>query len=231
MHAISRPEQPYRASKDEFLAFLMAYVLLATARYEAQAQRLHPHDHCVSVWRFQEAGIGTDVLTWMQYHGHVEHLQQQPSAVQRDVTTGRPVDSVVFNETSAFALTNAGLAFAGDFMVSAFLGGRDGVREAWDSLVLGCLLPHYDGDDRLFTWGAHVIKHFEQRAGNQELVLLAAQELVWPRWLDDPLPPGQCRSAKARLHDTIKDLNRRQQVAIVHFRGDGTGTRLGWEYR
>jgi hypothetical protein len=32
-----------------------------------------------------------------------------------------------------------------------------------------------------------------------------------------------------RLHDTIKDLNRRQRRAFIHFVGDGTGKRVGWE--
>ena len=34
-------------------------------------------------------------------------------------------------------------------------------------------------------------------------------------------------NAKARLHDTIKDLNRRQRVPPIRFRGEGTGTRVG----
>jgi hypothetical protein len=33
------------------------------------------------------------------------------------------------------------------------------------------------------------------------------------------------------LHDTVKDLNRRQRVPLVHFMGAGTGTRVGWELR
>src|SRR5207253_80516 len=102
---------------------------------------------------------------------------------------------------------------------------------AWDGLLLGRLLPCYDQSQRMFRWGAHVLKWFRQPAGNQELILLSAQELGWPGWFDDPLPPQNGQSAKARLHDTIKDLNRRQLPYLVHFKGDGTGTRIGWEYR
>ena len=36
---------------------------------------------------------------------------------------------------------------------------------------------------------------------------------------------------KVRLHDTIKDLNRRQSLSVVHFHGDGTGRRVGWALR
>jgi hypothetical protein len=76
-----------------------------------------------------------------------------------------------------------------------------------------------------------VIKHFKQPSGNQESVLVAEQEMGWPTWLDDPLPgrAGQC--AKARLHDTVKDLNRRQLVPLIRFKGNGTGTCVGWELR
>jgi hypothetical protein len=38
-------------------------------------------------------------------------------------------------------------------------------------------------------------------------------------------------SPKVRLHDTIKALNRHQAPYLVHFKGDGTGTRIAWEYR
>ena len=35
------------------------------------------------------------------------------------------------------------------------------------------------------------------------------------------------REAKRHLHVTITDLNRRQIAAVVRFKGDGTGTRIG----
>jgi hypothetical protein len=33
-----------------------------------------------------------------------------------------------------------------------------------------------------------------------------------------------------RLHDAIKDLNRRQRRSLVRFKGDGTDSRVGWEH-
>jgi hypothetical protein len=39
------------------------------------------------------------------------------------------------------------------------------------------------------------------------------------------------KNPKILLHDTIKDLNRRQLPYLIHFKGDGTGRRIGWEYR
>jgi hypothetical protein len=76
-----------------------------------------------------------------------------------------------------------------------------------------------------------VLKHFLQPACNQVILLCAAEELRWPAWFDDPLPPAPRKNSKKRLHNTIQDLNRRQTPQLVHFKGDGTGTRVGWEYR
>jgi hypothetical protein len=76
-----------------------------------------------------------------------------------------------------------------------------------------------------------VLKRFRQPSANQELILQSAEELGWARWFDDPLPRGQANNPKMRLHDTIKDLNRRQSPPLVHFKGDGSGTRVGWELR
>jgi YD repeat-containing protein len=86
-------------------------------------------------------------------------------------------------------------------------------------------------EGRVFLWGSHVLKCFRQPSGNQELVLRAAEELGWPTWFDDPLPRAPRVNAKARLHDTIKALNRNQDRPLIHFRGDGTGTRVGWQFR
>jgi hypothetical protein len=96
---------------------------------------------------------------------------------------------------------------------------------------LGRLVPRYERADRLFCWGQQVLKHFLQPAANQETVLLAAEEQQWPGWFDDPLPPAPRKNPKKRLHDTLQDLNRRQRAQLIHFKGDGTGRRVGWEYR
>jgi len=46
------------------------------------------------------------------------------------------------------------------------------------------------------------------------MVLTAAQEMHWQPWFDDPLPLRAGINPKVRLHDTIKDLNRRQLVSL-----------------
>jgi len=52
----------------------------------------------------------------------------------------------------------------------------------------------------------------------------------WPHRIDDPLSPLGDIEPKCRLHDTIKRLNRHHKDRIIHFRGDGTGEGVCWEY-
>jgi len=66
---------------------------------------------------------------------------------------------------------------------------------------------------------------------SQAQPLCAAEEEQWPNWFDDPLWWQAGTSGKVRLHATIQDLNRRQVRYLIHFKGDGTGTRVGWKYR
>jgi hypothetical protein len=61
-------------------------------------------------------------------------------------------------------------------------------------------------------------------------VLLVFQESGWENPIDDPLPPTAGIDPKDRLHDTIKCLNRRQQIPLLHFGGDGTSEGVVWKY-
>jgi hypothetical protein len=76
-----------------------------------------------------------------------------------------------------------------------------------------------------------LVKRFRQPAGNQELLLIAAEELGWQAWFDDPLPRAPGQNPKVRLHNSINALNRNQKSRMIHFKGDGSARRVGWEYR
>ena len=58
----------------------------------------------------------------------------------------------------------------------------------------------------------------------------AFEEEGWPPRIDDPLSPHPDQDTKRRLSDTIKCLNRKQSNRIIHFRGDGTGEGVIWEF-
>ena len=88
--------------------------------------------------------------------------------------------------------------------------------------------PRYVLPRRILLVGQIVVKHFKVPAGNQELILQSFQEQRWCEMLDDPLPPTPGVDAKRRLHDCINRLNRNQKQRLLHFFGDGTGCRIGW---
>jgi hypothetical protein len=58
-------------------------------------------------------------------------------------------------------------------------------------------------------------------------ILKAFQEEGWPVRIDDPLPFQKGIDSKSRLRDTVKALNRSQQVLRFHL--DGTGEGVRWE--
>lgn len=91
------------------------------------------------------------------------------------------------------------------------------------------LRPIWDPERRELRVGEMVVKRFRQPAQNQELILTVFEEDGWPERIDDPLPPDPVRDPKERLHDVIKKLNRAQDVALIRFHGDGTGTGVLWE--
>jgi hypothetical protein len=128
-------------------------------------------------------------------------------------------------------LTELGEEFANDFLADALVPDvNDSFAAAWGRLLLGTLTPSYDRESRVFAWGRQVLKCFRQPAVNQELILSAAEEQGWPPWFDDPLPRRSRTNPKVVVHNTINDLNRRQWSYLIHFKGDGTGTQIGWEY-
>jgi hypothetical protein len=75
------------------------------------------------------------------------------------------------------------------------------------------------------------VRRFRNVASDQRAVLDAFQSQGWPAWLEDPLPPaqGQRVNRKRRLHDTIKNLNRRHKTPGLHFYGADAGRAVGWE--
>jgi hypothetical protein len=214
-----------RATPSELIAFLIAYGDLLLASCAAREQALASFARRVALRDLRKKQVPDDILLWMLYQAHVEHFQ--PPAPGHAAAR---VASLCFTAESTFALTEPGAAFAETFL-SATLAPRSEAEfeEARDRLLVGPLVPCYDKEDRVLSWGRHVLKCFRQPAANQEIVLSSAEELSWAPWFDDPLPRGGGRNPKVRLHDTIKDLNRRQTPHFVHFKGDGSGTRIGWE--
>lgn len=94
-------------------------------------------------------------------------------------------------------------------------------------------VPRWDADERRLWLGDTLLKEFRQPAPNQIALLDAFQANSWGRrHLSNPLrrDPGETEAeAYARLHATIKNLNRGLPPGTIHFRGDGSGYGVWWE--
>jgi len=165
---------------------------------------------------------------FLLFHGQVEHLLPGGEPGPNGLV---PNESLLLTDQSCFALNDCGRAAAESFLSNVFFGDQGCFAASWDQIQLGHFTPTYDSANRVFVWGFHLLKRFRQPSHNQETILSAAEEMNWPNWFDDPLPKAKGINPKVRLHDTIKWLNQRQVKSLIHFKGDGTGTRLGWEYR
>ena len=211
-----------KADFNEFSAFLLAFLNLYNAGRGAEYRSLLPWENPVAWNVLRETGVNEFDLCWLLFQGHIAHYK--PIA--------KPTESIHIDDTSCFAATAAGMCFIERFLgcVIAPEPGAD-VDDAYEMLLLEPLPPRFDQQERMLLWGQHLVKCFRAPATNQELVVKSAEEMGWPDWFDDPLPRELGINPKQRLHDTIKDLNRRQKSAWLHFKGDGTGTRVGWEFR
>jgi hypothetical protein len=112
----------------------------------------------------------------MLYQAHVEHFIAGSGATESDCWADHP--SAVVGETSAFSLTPLGEVFGESLIKSLLLPeGTEEFERACGLLRVGRLTPRYTPSGRHFTWGRHLVKCFKQPATDQELILLAADEL------------------------------------------------------
>jgi hypothetical protein len=222
--------QSRAATRAQFVGFIHAYLELLIAYWECVDGCRRPSENPVSLARFHHYHVDENILLWMIFRDHVEHLKSPPESNGQHACLPMPANSLILTSQSCFALKDKGAAFADAFLADVLLPQVEGAfQAAWNGLMVGALLPSYQPTDRTFAWGEHLLKRFRQPAANQELILISAEEQQWPDWFDDPLPRKIGQNPKIILHDTIKDLNRRQNESLVHFKGDGSGRRVGWE--
>jgi hypothetical protein len=137
----------------------------------------------------------------------------------------------LFGRRSCFIVTPRGALAAQQFSDETdgrFRGTTIGPTQATTS-VHGPDTPTWDAERCTLYLGTRIVKRFKWHAANQARVLSAFQEEGWPVRIDDPLAPSPTVHAKRRLSDTIKCLNRKQHIKLIHFRGDGTGQGITWE--
>jgi hypothetical protein len=227
--SLIKPAAAYPPSSEERVQLQAVYNdLLATYR-TARAAGPYTVVAPMSAVHFAERGVESRILQWLLYQGHVRHFKRLEPA--SDLYVGGPVDSVLINGTSSFALAEAGYSFIQSLSRNGSPIDSAALESAADQWLLGRLIPRYVADGRVFTWGAHVLKEFRNPAPNQVALVEHAEKQGWPSWMDDPLPRVSKSGAKVRLRYTVEDLNKFQRPYLVHFKLDGTGRRWGWELR
>src|SRR6266852_3051917 len=170
------PLRAHQASPAEFLAFIVTYMELLLARWECIDRGRRPGLKPVTLARFHELGVNDDILLWMLFHDHIEHLKFVPSQKKKlnrrkqrkqrealspfsllspvEIQPGRckHAESLTLTDQSCFALNDKGAAFADAFLADALLPQFEGAFEdAWQKLIMGLLVPAYNHDERVFT--------------------------------------------------------------------------------
>jgi hypothetical protein len=184
-------------------------LLLQVADY-ASARHVPLWDCAVEVSQLHAVGLTNNGLRWLADRGWVELAAEGPARGKH--RTFRRGPGLRITDLTCAVLTEAGRAAARALPAGPGNGTAGPER-----------VPHYDRDRRELRLGDQVVKRFRQPAGNQELILLAFEEQDWPPRIDDPLPPEPGQDRKERLRDTVKALNRRQILPLVHFATDGSG--------
>jgi hypothetical protein len=226
MMSILTPRDSCIPSSAEHIALQTAYRELDHIYEQLDNEKTPSLMGTAPISQLYERGVTNDVLLWLLYQGHIQHYLCKP--LQGWSNGSMSAASLVFEQTSRFFLTDTGVTFTRALRRHDSANGC-AVHYLSEHFVLGRFTPRYDAANRLFTWGVHLLKRFRSPSANQEACLIAAERLGWPEWMNDPLPRVTGTNPKARLHDTVKDLNRRQREYLVHMKCDGTGRRWGWE--
>jgi hypothetical protein len=177
-------------------------------------------------------------IRWLIVRGLAEHGKETtiPGESQRSF---RPLSATSFPSGTCVVLSKVGAVALRNAHCGIRLGRRvqmpgrsdDNSCDESDTAVqspTAHATPIWDQALRELRYGNKLIKRYRVPARNQTLILAAFQELSWPKFIDDPLPPDGEQNPKLRLASAIKSLNRNQQVSLVKFHGNGNGEQVYW---
>jgi len=207
---------------DEFLtqSIIPGLQLLADGLRYAEALNSSPWEFAVGVRELRAAGCTDNDLRFLVVQGYVECAVEVPGQKRRRF--GKQKNHLL-NGNTCLVLTSLGM----DLVVEVGAGSRNGAYQG--KRADAALHPRFM---RRVLWaGTKVVKKFRQPAESQETILLAFEELYWDHEMDDPLSPSPDIDAKQRLRQTIANLNRHQINPLIHFFGNGTGEKVGWEWK
>jgi hypothetical protein len=210
-------------SPDTRPAMRAALTLLIEARRYAESVRHDLWDFAVETDRLAAVGLTRNDLRWLLCKGYVTHAAE----VKGDQQTHRifrAVGDLALSDDDCFVLTESGSAFEATLFAQQLAPRKEKP------------IPSISAERRVPTWnrkrgelrlGDIVVKRFKVPAANQELILDSFEELGWPDYIDDPLPPQPEQDSKRRLHAAIDRLNLKQRLIRFHVARSGCGIR--WE--
>jgi hypothetical protein len=208
-----------------------AFSLLMRGAQYARSTNNDVWDFAVEIHELIRLGLTSNDLRFLVELEYVDHGIERTAAGD----TRRRFHCAIgpsFGRRSCFIVTPRGALAAHLFCDATnqrVRGNPIGALLAGTSSLHGSDTPTWDAGRYTLYLGSHIVKRFTWQAANQVRVLAAFQEEGWPVRIDDPLAPSPTVHAKRRLSDTIKCLNRKQQIKLIHFRGDGTGQGITWE--
>jgi hypothetical protein len=211
-----------RANANPLLPCSAALEELVSARHSARDVRSDPWDFAVEIGDLMALGLGRSGLRWLVRKGYAEHACEvtRPGDASRRF---RREPSLAFTSRTCFVLTDAGHSWLGTASPAPALMRLHEEPAA-------APVPHWDGRMRTLYLGDRIVKRYRVLAGNQEAVLSAFEEGAWMHVIDDPLPHSAIGSSREmQLRNTIRRLNANQVNHLLHFHGDGSGFRVGWE--
>jgi hypothetical protein len=206
-------------------------------------------DFALEIHSLRNERVTDSDLRWLACKGYVEHADETTLPSQ-DRRSFRPSGNFSLSENSCFVLTEDGLRIAQQILNGhptslEQVAQREAV-ETTPEFALGELIFEpatrkptrqpargevvWDARRRELRVGTLVVKRYRVPAPNQELILSAFQEESWPPRIDDPLTSAPRINPKQRLHAAINSLNRNQKITLLHFRGDGNGSGICWEF-
>jgi hypothetical protein len=205
----------------------VALRLLCDAASTARRAHRGVWEFAVEISELHAAGLRNTDLRYLLCLRYAEHAAEQARCTA-NFRAFRRVTTLALPPNCCFVLTDAGARAAA--RLAPLVAG-------YDEIAAGCridmsptqpLMPLWDVHLRQLRWCGKLVKQYRSPAPNQEAILTVLEEEGWPPCIDDPLPPLGDIDAKERLHDTIKNLNRKQLNRLLFFRGDGTGQRVIW---
>ena len=191
-----------------------------------------------NVWEFAEeienlyaAGMTANDLRWLLRKQYVEH-RQETTDVNDDQRVFIHVRNEVFCERSCFVLTQEGIAYSSSGFSDALTSSKQTCCPKFENTGLPSS-PYWSSKMRELRANGLLIKKFRSLAPNQQIILETFEEEGWPLHILDPLTPTSDlkQTAKRRLNDTVKALNKNHKARILRFSTDGTGEGVRWEWR